>query len=100
MNEDEQKYDFFARINDEYIRIKELQHVTFEDGIQKLSEINLVQIVRCVDCKHWDGNDGQCPWQMTGDPYLVIHPGADDFCSQGERKKQQGDETLCDEGHW
>ena len=20
--------------------------------------------------KHWDGNDGQCPWQMTGDPYL------------------------------
>lgn len=68
--------------------------------IEAAPTIDAVPVVRCEDCVHWEGKDGQCPSQTTGDPYLDQQPAADAFCSQGERKKQQGDGTLCEEGHW
>ena len=78
----------------------ELSSVITAWDINHAPTIDAVPVVRCEDCVHWDGKDGQCPSQTTGDPYLDQKPAADAFCSQGERKKEQGDETLCDEGHW
>ena len=47
---------------------------------------DVVEVVRCKDCKYWqDNNDGypheECRWG-NGET-----PGANDFCSYGERKE-------------
>ena len=78
----------------------DLSRVITAWDINHAPTIDAVQVVRCEDCVHWEGKDGQCPSQTTGDPYLDDKPAADGFCSQGDRKKQQGDGTLCEEGHW
>ena len=48
--------------------------------------VDAVEVVRCKDCKYWqDNNDGypheECRWG-NGET-----PGANDFCSYGERKE-------------
>ena len=50
------------------------------------STADVVEVVRCKDCKYWqDNNDGypheECRWG-NGET-----PDADDFCSYGERKE-------------
>ena len=52
--------------------------------------IEVEQIVRCKDCKHWEGfaypdNDGVC---HNVDKYYYIYPNENDFCSRGERKER------------
>ena len=49
--------------------------------------IDAVPVVRCKDCKRWkDSNDGECPYHLTGDPYIDDDPEEDFFCAYGERK--------------
>lgn len=49
--------------------------------------LNWEHLVRCKDCVHRDGEDGQCPLQSTGDPYLDEYPQNDFFCAYGERRE-------------
>lgn len=54
---------------------------------------DVVEIVRCKDCKYWDANDskrmqGIC---LCGKKHFYygseFYPFAEDFCSYGERKE-------------
>lgn len=51
---------------------------------------DVVEVVRCKECKHRDGEDGQCPLQTTGDPYLDTYPQNNFYCGDGERRKRCG----------
>ena len=80
----------------------ELSRVITAWDINHAPTIDAVQVVRCKDCEHWEtvverkrAKNGMCARHES----LCITK-YDAFCSQGERKKQQGDGTLCEEGHW
>ena len=54
--------------------------------IQKQPAEDVVEVVRCKDCKYWQDNNGgypheECKWSENETPDL------DDFCSYGERKE-------------
>ena len=51
----------------------------------KEKETNMVEVVRCKDCKYWQDNNGgypypECRWGHDETPE------EDDFCSFGERR--------------
>ena len=46
-----------------------------------ISECEVIDIVRCKECKHWDTADGEC-YADRG----IYFPNADDYCSYGERE--------------
>ena len=48
--------------------------------------MNMVEVVRCKECKYWQDNNGgypheECRWGKGETP------DGDDFCSYGERRK-------------
>ena len=50
------------------------------------AKADMVEVVRCKDCKYWQDNNGgypheECRWGKDETP------DADDFCSYGERKE-------------
>lgn len=66
----------------EYLMRDDALHV-----IDSIPAADVVEVVRCKDCKYWqDNNDGyphqECRWgnYETPDP--------DDYCSYGERSKE------------
>lgn len=68
-------------------RICEGQMITFIEAILRVKEtptIDAVPVVRCKDCKHWF--DGECG--------RLVLSSADDYCSYGERGKENGKKTL------
>lgn len=57
---------------------------------KKIESGQLVEVVRCKDCKYWQDNNGgypheECRWGHEETP------DADDFCSYGERKDGAND---------
>ena len=57
-----------------------------ESLVQKQPAEDVVEVVRCKDCKYWQDNNGgypheECKWSENETPDL------DDFCSYGERKE-------------
>ena len=50
--------------------------------IEHINLMNLVEVVRCKECKHW--------WNEYGDSACMLHSdftvNADDYCSYGERE--------------
>lgn len=61
----------------------------FEDLAETCCEDDVVEIVRCKDCKHreYDGSPF-CPWMCEIDGRNVPD---DWFCADGERKEEEGD---------
>lgn len=51
----------------------------------KKEDCQLVEIVRCEECKYWTGDCTNEIWQSPTDDYLP-QTNADDFCSYGERR--------------
>lgn len=54
--------------------------------IMNASPVDVVEVVRCKDCKYWQDNNGgypheECRWGHGETP------DANDFCSYGERKE-------------
>lgn len=45
----------------------------------KEKETNMVEVVRCKDCKHWNKSTGHCP-------YNSIFTVDNWFCADGERQ--------------
>lgn len=55
------------------------------DAIENAPAVDAVEVVRCEDCKHYDGQECFHPRAEMGDT-LGIDPT--DFCSYGERKEE------------
>lgn len=56
---------------------------------QEASAADVVEVVRCKDCRYWQDNNGgypheECRWGKEETP------DRDDFCSYGERRKEDG----------
>jgi hypothetical protein len=69
------------------------QIATFQEALLRINDaptVDAVPVVRCKDCKHWDcygGEDshkGDC-LELEGLDCCMYE---DDFCSYGERKKE------------
>ena len=60
-----------------YFRVKAKNHGT-EIEVEDASNEDVVEVVRCADCKHFHGDGLECRWGM----YVY----EDDFCSNGERR--------------
>ena len=53
-------------------------------AIEQVPAADVVEVVRCKDCKWW--HKGGCAFRKDCTADL---PSADDFCSHGERKEQK-----------
>ena len=49
------------------------------------NKADVVEVVRCKDCKHYDYN--QCYHKRHDEHSLAIYQNADDFCNYGERSE-------------
>lgn len=55
--------------------------------VEKIGEpVEAVPVVRCKDCKYYKVESGQCPANITGDPFYSWIPDPDWFCADGERR--------------
>ena len=65
--------------------IVDIERVEVGMTYNELSKADVVEAVRCKDCRYWQDNNGgypheECRWGKDETP------DADDFCSYGERK--------------
>jgi len=60
-----------------YFRVKAKNHGTAIE-VEDASNEDVVEVVRCADCKHFHGDGLECLWGM----YVY----EDDYCSHGERR--------------
>ena len=60
--------------------------------LKKVESGQLVEVVRCRDCKHWDSETWFCDNHSTFDHHGLEWNmfSEDDFCSYGERKDGDG----------
>lgn len=60
--------------------------VTINDVIINLPAADVVEVVRCKNCRYWDGynHSGRCEAPVNG--LVRENTSANDFCSYGERK--------------
>lgn len=63
-----------------YFRVKMINHGT--GVIEDASDADVVEVVRCNDCKYFRGDGFECYWGMFA--------YEDDYCSNGERRKDEG----------
>ena len=59
-----------------------------QERIDLTPTADVVEVVRCRDCKYWQDNNGgypheECRWGKGETP------DADDFCSYGERRTEE-----------
>lgn len=53
-----------------------------------MPEVDVVEVVRCKDCKHLKGNNGyDRPWCGKLEWLYLITKKPDDYCSHGERRE-------------
>ena len=60
----------------------------FVNLVKKIESGQLVEVVRCKDCRHWDEETGWCNQNSEFDDHDMdwnIY-NDDDFCSYGERR--------------
>lgn len=58
-----------------------------EEAIDTAPTIDAVHVVRCKDCKHYAFTDNRVPQERVWWCYYWGYEiGADDYCSNGERK--------------
>ena len=61
--------------------------IAYRDQIDDIPTANVVEVVRCKDCKYWQDNNGgypnqNCRWMKDETP------DDDDYCSYGERAEE------------
>ena len=71
--------------------LKALRHdrQQYEKGYSDGVAARDAEIVRCKECEHRDGIDGQCPVQSTGDPFYDWEPDDNFFCADGDRREDE-----------
>ena len=85
-------------INDCLVREDELQSVekatllSVKDRIEAIPPADVVPVVRCRDCKHYEYMDNRIPsekdWICCLSDFVVKQ---DDFCSFGVRREEDGE---------
>lgn len=63
------------------------EHEHFLKMIYDAPAVDAVEVVRCKDCVHWCAN--YCARDIKGRTNM-FYMNADDFCSYGERRKDNG----------
>lgn len=79
------KQDVIDKLNSEYRCGAEVDHcglATAMDIIDELEPADVVQVVRCKDCKY-NASTHKC---LNPDSFFLV-PNDNDFCSYGERKE-------------
>ena len=84
---------------DDYIKREDAKELCFKlafsryenviDGLNSIPSADVVEVVRCKNCKHWQENTEFCSKFSTLSVTHIMPPWA--FCCLGERK-EQGDE--------
>lgn len=83
--------DFISReaaietLSEFYHHKSEIQHIALREALNRVPTADVVEVVRCKDCKHWTGiNCGYCEvWEH----YIS---NQDYFCGSGERRADDG----------
>lgn len=68
-------------------KITKHDYILVDKILSRFSTADVVEVVRCKDCKYRDGLDGQCPVQSTGDPFYDYIPDDNWYCGSGERRE-------------
>ena len=58
------------------------------DTVKQAKPVDAVEVVRCRDCLYWEEYDGEM--FCLCDANLMTDTAADDFCSYGERRTDNG----------
>lgn len=62
-----------------------------ERSLKNVPAADVVEVVRCKDCKQWQRNVGFIDSPNGHCFYLDIEMNGSDFCSYGEKKKEGAD---------
>ena len=77
-----------------YQRLGEDRQSYMDRILKELPSADVVEVVRCRDCEHWECNPGTDRYgscqKVAYDDFEVIMEG-DDFCSYGERKEHSNE---------
>ena len=68
--------------------------IALDGMIKALNEaptVDAMEVVRCRDCKHCDPENLRCDHPMGTN--LPLHRKPDDFCSYGERRRNNHEKT-------
>ena len=65
-----------------------IQGNVFRRCVETAPAAEVVEVVRCKDCKHYYTDDGCDGWYACDIAGGLYEPDALDFCSYGERKEQ------------
>ena len=72
--------EIYEVLTDYYHLRTPIQQKALKEALERLPTIDAVEVVRCKDCKHYDGSYPMCcRWEETIKP--------DDYCSYGEKKE-------------
>lgn len=83
-----------------YFRVKTVNHGTAIE-VENASDADVVEVVRCKDCKHWmpydwmfsevwqSPNIDDYPEDEIGCNYCDVHMKSSDFCSRAERRRNE-----------
>ena len=63
----------------------EYVEVIYKDDIDDAPTIDAVQVVRCKDCKNYDGGEVEHEYDRCRHHWSAVEP--DDWCSFGERRQ-------------
>lgn len=78
------------RTSDE-IYLLQIHEKWLNDGLQLATDIlynqpaiDVIEVVRCKDCKHWD-SDALC---CSRENHYIVNAEINDYCSYGEQKNE------------
>ena len=77
------RQDVEVRVN-EYFSNKSYTEKMLKDDIKSLPSADVVEVIRCKDCKYW--KEGKC-WNLKGLNKTDGIVNVDDFCAYGERRE-------------
>ena len=66
--------------------LRTLSTKTIGEAISKTPTADVVEVVRCKDCKHWGGVTFGYICRRFSGSYIRNETRENDFCSYGERK--------------
>lgn len=82
--------DYAYKVLTEYYHQRtDVQHLALKEALDRVPTADVVEVVRCKECKWWD--ETTCSSTLTPDNRLCLanccYWRADDFCSFGERRE-------------
>ena len=83
---------FEISMKDEYaVKVERASLVAYKEQLEAIPAENVVPVIRCGQCKYWQGNDGDHDYGYcyAKDGQGFGHAwGKNDFCSYGEKREE------------